>query len=68
MGGSGEWGGGRCLPHCAPSALTQIVPILASICTVFHSVIFNSVVVWNSVEVLNNYFTIANYSAKMYLY
>ena len=44
-GGEGvvEGGGGRVLP-CAPSALTQIVPIsAASIYTVFHSVIFNSV-------------------------
>ena len=50
-GGSGV--GGRCVPHCVPhcvpSALTQIVHISASIYTVFHSVIFNSVVVAQSV-------------------
>ena len=35
--------GGRRAPPCAPSALTQIVPVSASIYPVFHSVIFNSV-------------------------
>ena len=39
----GEWGG-QCGPPCSPSALTQIVPISASIYTVFHSVIIYSVV------------------------
>ena len=42
--GGGSGGGGRRGPPCSPSALTQIVPISASIYTVFHSVIFNSVV------------------------
>ena len=45
-GEGGEWGvGGGAWhgPPCSPSALTQIVPISASIYTVFHSVIFNSV-------------------------
>ena len=42
-GESGD-GGACCVPPCSPSALTQIVPISASIYTVFHSVIFNSVV------------------------
>ena len=42
-GGSGEWGGGWHVPPCSPSVLTQIVPISASIYTVFHSVILNSV-------------------------
>ena len=44
-GGGGEWGveGGLRVLTCAPSALTQIVPISASIYTDFHSVIFNSV-------------------------
>ena len=41
--GGGE-GGGQSVSPCSPSALTQIVPISASIYTVFHSVIFNSVV------------------------
>ena len=40
MGSGGGWG----VPPCAPSALTQIVPISASIYTVFHSVIFNPLV------------------------
>ena len=42
--GEGGGGGARQVPPCTPSTLTQIVPILASIYTVFHSVIFNSVV------------------------
>ena len=41
-----EWsegvGAGRYSPG-APSALTQIVPYLTSLYTVFHSVIYNSV-------------------------
>ena len=41
-GGVGSGGGRHVLP-CAPSMLTQIVPISASVSTVFHSVIFNSV-------------------------
>ena len=36
-------GGGECGPPCSTSGLTQIVPISASIYTVFLSVIFNSV-------------------------
>ena len=47
-GEGGEWGvGGGAWhgPPCSPSALTQIVPISASIYTVFHSVIFNSVII-----------------------
>ena len=40
-GGTGEEGGG--LPS-APSPLTQIVPNLASIYSVFHSVNYNSVI------------------------
>ena len=41
----GSGGGPVCTALCcAPSALRQIVPISASIYTVFHSVIFNSVV------------------------
>ena len=42
-GGGWGVGGGWRVPPCANSALTQIVPISASIYTVFHSVIFNSV-------------------------
>ena len=42
-------GGGQRVPLCSPSALPQIVPIAASIYTVFHSVIFHSVkVTYNS--------------------
>ena len=43
-GEGGMGGGGWGVPLCSPSELTQIVPISASIYTVFHSVIFNSVI------------------------
>ena len=39
----GGSGGGRLVLPCAPSPLTQIVPISASIYNVFHSVFYNSV-------------------------
>ena len=45
-GGVGSEGGASA--YSVPSVLTQIVPILASIYTVFHSVIFNSVVLTNN--------------------
>ena len=50
---SGGGGWGRCwrLAPCAPSELTQIVPISASIYTVFHSVIFNSVMRYNEMKI-----------------
>ena len=41
--GGGVGGGARRVSPCSHFALTQIVPMLASIYTVFHSVIFNSV-------------------------
>ena len=39
----GVEGGGRRVPPCEPSPLTQIVPISASIRNVFRSVFYNSV-------------------------
>ena len=42
-GGGGLWVCRLILP-CAPSLLTQIVPISASIYNVFHSVFYNSVI------------------------
>ena len=43
--GGGEGGGGWRVPPYSLSALTQIVPISASINSLFHSVIFNSVLI-----------------------
>ena len=40
VGEKEEEGGAQPVPPCASSALTQNVPISASIYTVFHSVIF----------------------------
>ena len=47
-----EWGGGSRYRRGAPSALKQIVPYSSSLYTVFHSVIYNSVIKSNSATYL----------------